>query len=321
MDKREIAGCLDKRIHEINEHVVTDWTVYNKRQSDWSRQIQCYEHKNPADTLKEVFCFSCSNWEEKFKEATTGKGQEISRIMTLHSSALLALLCFAGVSEENPLRINGEEYIESHFEVQNKVYSTPSNIDVVLIAKSGNRLFLESKFTEYLESDTPRIKMAYLNFYQNLLPLIPHTPLEMIHPYLWKEKGEQITGFTIKPKSGKKEYLGGIKQCLSHIIGISKGPANPDSECWRGVDENKDIKLTFGTILYKLPCPQFTSYKQLYSETIGVLKPDHIVKSFEDKPAPFASHLNILPEVLTYQDVFVENRNFLPTSIKKFYNL
>ena len=321
MDKEKLINSLDERIHSINENVKTVRTIFNKKQSDWSRQIQCNEHKKPEETLKEVFNFSYSNWEEKFKEATTGKGQEISNIMRLHSSALLALLCFGGVSEENPLYIDGEEYIESHFEVQNKVYYNPSSIDIVLTAKSGNRLFLESKFTEYLENKKPPIKMAYLNFYQTLLPLIPNIPLQMVYPYKWKEKGEQIIGFTIKSKSGKREYLEGIKQCLSHIIGISKGPGKVNSKGWQGVDKNNDIKLTFGTILYELPGTQFSSYRQFYKETIGALKTDDIVKSLANEHAPYVSRLNILPEVLTYQKVFSENSNFLPANIKKFYNL
>lgn len=78
-------------------------------------------------------------------------GFEKRRITQLNSSSLLALLCFWNVSENNPILINGIEYTEVYFEVENKVFDHDSSVDMLLVSqKESTWLYLESKFTEPL---------------------------------------------------------------------------------------------------------------------------------------------------------------------------
>ena len=105
-------------------------------------------------------------FEEKYKMAVGGSGNEGDKITTLHSSSLCALLHFYNV-EKHALTLefktknnkNGEikrrvRFTKSVFEFKSPVIDNPSNMDVVLIGKDETSnedvvLFLESKFAEY----------------------------------------------------------------------------------------------------------------------------------------------------------------------------
>lgn len=320
MTKEDIASQLDKRIHGLGSNALTTWSKYRGKDSDWSRQILC-SNNDACSTIKDTFSLDVKNWENKFKEAPHGQGNEIDRILTLHSSALLALLCFSHVSTDNPLLINGVAYEQCWFEVQNRVYDRPSSIDIVLKANDGTLLFLESKFTEYLHSDSPNIAYKYFDFYKVILPLLPGCPLQMVFPKTWTENGVNILGLGLIPKSKADRYtdlyLGGIKQCFSHLIGLAKGPQNEDEECWLDIAGRK---IYFGSIVYELNDSHFSIYRDFYSETIGRLTSSMLADSVPDH----GSHVNqihILPNILTYQEIF-GNREFkLSVKVRKFYEL
>ncbi|MDE7386410.1 MAG: hypothetical protein K2N28_04670, partial [Muribaculaceae bacterium] len=154
-----------------------------------------------------------------------------------------------------------------------------------------------------------------------LLKDIPKLPLQMAYPKHWEDdkKEEVVIGFTIQPTSTKKDYqkiyLDGIKQCLSHIIGICNGPQNNDEPCWKNV--SPDTKLRFGCIVYKFP-GEFTKYNSFYKETIGQLNPQIISEAMNGKGS-YTQQIEILPELLTYQELF-KNNELLP-KIAKYYNL
>ena len=110
--------------------------------------------------LREIFGITNDTFGGKFCMAIAGDGQEYRRISTLHSSSLVALLCFYSLSKEHALKMNIDgqeiEFYESLFEQKNSIGKEGhnSNMDVVLIGfnKQGESviLFLESKFSEYL---------------------------------------------------------------------------------------------------------------------------------------------------------------------------
>ena len=72
-----------------------------------------------------IFRLNPKVFAEKYQQAISGLGQEARRIRTLHSSSLLCLLCFYGVSEERPLSLNLEgrqiTFTSSRFEVKSLV--------------------------------------------------------------------------------------------------------------------------------------------------------------------------------------------------------
>lgn len=326
MTKERLIVELDKRLHKIAPDVQTNWTQTSKGESDWSREIQLSKGKHPADILKDIFGISSDNWLCSFEQATNGSAKEIYRILRLHSSALLALLCFHNISKQ-PLVIRHsnnevEEYDQCWFEVENIVFedSRPSSVDVVLkSSKTGNLLFLESKFTEYLSHEEPNIAMKYWDFYVRLLREIPGLTLQMVYPKKWNDENKnEIIGFTIKPTSERKEYqniyLAGIKQCISHIIGICNGPKDNDEKCWQNI--TSDTKLRFGSIVYKIS-GYFSIYNFLYKETLGQLGKEQISIAMNGKGI-YVDQIEILPELLTYQSLF---KDYPLGKIAQYYKL
>ena len=129
----------------------------------WDKKYKKYSSNSysfsKASLLINIFNIKDSTlFEEKYKMAVGGSGNEGDKITTLHSSSLCALLHFYNVTEDNPLTmaINGREikFTDSIFEFKSRVIDNPSNMDVVLIGKNEKSyenvvLFLESKFAEY----------------------------------------------------------------------------------------------------------------------------------------------------------------------------
>lgn len=312
MDKQNIGNELRKNLSEIAD--VKTRSNHSRKDSEWSFSIIPEVGESAHETIRRIFEIDILDWKEKFDEATLGYGREINRILTLHSSALLALLCFSHVSDENPLFIEGVMYTERWFEVKNKVFNNPSSIDVVLRSKEGDILFIESKFTEYMDDSSPNIKIAYFDIYRELLALIPNRPLQLVFPKIFKEDKKEIVGFTIQPTSKSKEYkhlyLSGIKQCISHLIGIVNGPVDPDELCWNRINTQK---IRFATICYRVKgCDQFKAYRNLYAKTIGNFN----VPSIKDF---FQGRVTVIEKILTYQEIFKKGKFNLPRKVRAFY--
>lgn len=320
MTKEEIVVCLDKRIHEIKKEIDTTWSIWRGNESDWSRQIAC-KQSEACSMIKDVFGIDLPNWNILFDAATKGSGNEIDKILTLHSSSLLALLCFAHVSDKNPLKIGNHTYIKCWFEVQNRVFENPSSIDVVLKATDGSLLFIESKFTEYLKKSYPSISDNYFDFYKSILRMLPGTPLQMVYPKVRQEKEKTFYDLGLCTTSRGKEYedlyMAGIKQCFSHLIGLANGSQNDNEECWADIDGKP---ILFASILYKFRDKHFTLYTKFYADTIGKVKADMLSKSLPNT-AKHINQIEVLPNVLTYQEVFSDPNFKLPVNVRKFYNL
>ena len=83
-------------------------TIWNGKDSNNSF---CLKDKNTQkeeipNILQRTFGIKEKNlFIKKYNEAISGDGQEWKRITTLHSSSLIALLCFYSVSEKHPLSI------------------------------------------------------------------------------------------------------------------------------------------------------------------------------------------------------------------------
>ena len=142
------------------------------KESKWSMSFKSKEGEDAFDTLQRIFDLSETS-RKLFDAATSGDGNEKRRILTLHSSALLAFLCFNDVAN-HPISIDGTVYDEVMFEVKNDVIDAslgkPSNIDVLLMGENRKKLlFLESKFTEYLTGGKVELSPErYEKFYNEL---------------------------------------------------------------------------------------------------------------------------------------------------------
>ena len=259
-------------------------------------------------------------FKEKFHQSCGGSGNEIQRIGTLHSSALCALLFFYNVTENHPLTmtVEGKEciFIHSRFEFKNPVIKNPSNMDVTLVGRYADTgkpviLFLESKFSEYMERTDKKLDISngYLSnryskdIYRSKLDDLGITITE--HP----DKNE----FTIE--STEPCYLEGIKQMISHFIGvnnfITQGSVTYDPLV-SYVRSDADIYL--GAILFdkgigdfeiskSVKC--FESYKEKYESLADILNSQ-------------GTPVRVIKELFSY--TMFENSDFVKEDkIKKFY--
>ena len=205
---------------EIDNSVTEKGDIIKKSVNSFSFVDKNHEDKekilaNIFDiTDKELFA-------EKLCMACSGSGQELRRITTLHSSSLCALLFFYNVTEANPLTIDEVgTFTDSVFEFQSPVINNQSNMDVVLIGKDNVGkdilLFLESKFSEYINDTTTALKIseAYKGNEYSENIYVEDCLKDLDIGITKSENGY----FTIT--STDKCYLGGIKQMISHYIGI-----------------------------------------------------------------------------------------------------
>lgn len=255
-------------------------------------------------------------FEKKYHQAVSGDGQEWKRITTLHSSSLLALLCFYSVSEDHPLEYKNYRFTESLFEVKTPVKGKhKSNMDVVLRGKNiltekQVTLFLESKFSEYLNSGKYEGINAevYRETYRELGLLGNQT---VIKPLVFKEDGNDIT---IKSEE-RGYYCGGIKQMLSHYIGVShyrNGGAYATTER-KSFKWHDDEDVLLGEILYRLPqeidpTDKFGKYAKTYKKLAEVINSKQNTFRMAD-------------EVLAYQDFFGKSEFIMEEIVRKFYSL
>ena len=286
----------------------------------------------------------------KMEQACSGSGEEVYKISTMHSSSLCSLLFFYGVSPENKLEIElsiGEEkksylFTKSVFEFQNKVMKrgAPSNMDIVLLGSEKCDtskkviLFLESKFSEY-----------YVDVSK---------ALEISSSYLKNAYGKEIYEKLVKESNGKyskvngkdpkkhfkltvaeEEYLSGIKQMISHYIGVrnlitdvltEKRKVYDDNEVKELVNTNAEVLL--GTILFDKLFEDsndrekyYDGYKVNYEYLAKIL--NEVSKtSDKGKNLERTQQLTVLEKPLTYAGVFLseEGKQFeLDEKVKKYY--
>lgn len=276
--------------------------------------------------IKSIFNLDCPCYEKMFNEACLGQGQEYKEIMRLHSSSLCAFLFFSNISKENKLVLELEgQNIEFHsviFEYKNKVINYPSNIDIVLI---GNNLstkkdvifFLESKFSEYLKTSNSykEIGLDYLEKYSNFYNdnFLNRFNIELckndngeIKIFNKKKKDKYIDSFGIKCKDNDKTYLDGVKQMISHYIGVEHF-FNNDLVDERLLPKTADIYL--GEILFdfnfEIAKNAFNSYSKYYEKLADSLNKNQ-------------SKIHVLKKVLKYS-LFKTNNYRLSEVVQNFY--
>lgn len=284
--------------------------------------------------------FSLTANDVAYRIATEGIGKEKDKVNSVLSSALLPLLVFnplfsypnEEVSKSISIRLPGEEKLRKFnncfFEIRNTVIGLPSCVDVVLTCKEGGLttlLFLESKFIEYLEDlkDHKEYGKSYNSLYlKDGIKNALDSGCLNIESSLDSEK--------MKLSSKQKSYIEGIKQTISHLIGIVKGPScskegfYPETyaEFYRRFYHSEDVEFIYGTILYQTPTKEYSDYRDLYRKIIGD-NGTQIVSAINEWNKSSNKTIKILPDVLTYQQVFglLENKGFLPSIVKKFYGL
>lgn len=266
---------------------------------------------------------------EKFSQCIGGSGQELKRIATIHSSSLCALLFFYNVTEDNPyiMEMEGEEYVFTYscFEYQNMVIEgrNPSNMDVVLIGKHCESnmpvvFFLESKFSEYYERPEKWLKIAieYLNnYYGKELYAQEHLSKMDLHI------ARQLDNSNFMLCSEEPCYLEGIKQMISHYIGIRNLCDHLDSKIdIVATTISAGAKVLLGEILFTKGIGQipigtgegcFSSYQRRYRILSNILYEQLARDRMDDR-------ITVLSDVLSYTQF--QDKLFIKESrIKEFY--
>lgn len=269
--------------------------------------------------------------------ATSGGGYESRRITQLNSSSLLALLCFWNVSENKPLEIDGFKYTQVFFEVENEVFNHNSSIDILLISKDNSEyLFLESKFTEILNPTNQYwLGEKYHNIYTAISDNLGKIKVSdvMTREHKVNGKTKPIEEFSIT--QNKKRYYAGIKQMISHIIGLLRGPGEDMNAPHKEAYNKTNIKIKLGTILYDFSkfdvedfSKKYEDYVEFYKKSFTSENNADIISKIvanpilKDKVKLNANTLEIIKEPLTYQDIFViQNPHFLLQNVSNFYKL
>lgn len=294
----------------------------------------------------ELFGFDCRDFEEVYKISTGGPGNESKKINTIYSSSLLPLLVFfklydnknkqISITCELPnsdLAADKEKVVfdQCFFEVRNKVITIPSCVDVVLYSSEKKiLLFLESKFTEYIERNTIKTcGKSYVKLYR------AKAIEDALKNYI--EIGKNEDKIKLTSKTGC--YIEGIKQSISHLIGLVRGPQQggighyPDKYYKKYEKAFSEAEtLYFGTILFNpaglgVDAPEFNDYCELYKETIGA-NGAKIVNAIKEwckniNKNDRGKNIKVLCNPISYQDLFKDedNMKILTEKVQLFYAL
>lgn len=289
---------------------------------------------------------------QAFDIVAYGQGSEIAKINSLQSSSLLSLLVFHPLFNGSacPIVIDGTKYNRCFFEIKNNVIRLPSCIDVVLWSEEEKKLlFLESKFTEYNALEKKQsYGIGYLDLYRDL------QQNQVFYPYLSvaenaekhndSDNAEVAKKMEIISADDNKKYIEGIKQSISHLIGIVRGPychtneAYPKSylEDYVNVYQQAN-ELIYGTILFDphqfdphdelKESENFDNYFRLYRDIIGRkgnLIVDLIRSWCSNKYSVYDKEkkITVLSDPLTYQNVAHHSPSYfesLPSQVLDFY--
>ena len=311
--------------NEFVKDINAENTIYHSVKSEKSLR---FVEKGKIDTLKRIFGIEGDTFDEKFNEACSGDGKEESRIMTMHSSSLCALLFFYNVSKKNPIKLNldGNDYVftDVYFEVQSTVISgrRPSNMDVVLVNKEENVvLFLESKFSEYY-SDVSKSLTIAKTYQDNEIGELFYTgnALENLNIKIEEPKDDEF-----KIVSDKKCYLGGIKQMISHFIGacnrlgLTKTKNKTVSKIDNFINDHTKVflgEIVFDKIIGNLIIEQNIKCLDDYSEKYEKLSRE-LNNYLKDKNVNF----KVIDSLLKYSDFANTNRKNLNENVLKYYGL
>jgi len=255
--------------------------------------------------------------------------------------------------KEKPITLNidgtSTVFDYSTFEFKNPVIGYPSNMDIVLLSKDRRVvLFLESKFSEYYMSASKSssfISKRYMTdpfsgpIYAQLIgtEVGCHSEIMTYTDNNGKEKTRD--GFTLYMKDGSDNYLDGIKQMISHYVGIRRRlrgtakdvlKADTESPQNREISEEvlsalkrSDSKIYLGEILFDGfflpkgcegadPTEIYRSYSKLYEMLDRILNSDIKKNSLESK-------FKVLETDLKYTDVIRDNEEQIDPAVVRFY--
>ena len=290
------------------------------------------ERENQIEILKRIFGIDDQIFDCKYKKVVRGNGHEKNKIMTLHSSSLISLLCFYKVDKQ-PLVIEIKTEKEKQqfcftgvsFELKNDLsyaykqgnpdrkIGSKSNMDVMLFDGNfkdpKNVLFLESKFSEYLHNGAVYniSQEAYNDIYEDLKLTNGDNDINtIVDTYVNKDSKNCFKMMT--QGSQTCNYLEGVKQMISHFMGACTYAS-----------EHPDTQVYLGSIVYQfkneIDKGKFENYKSTYQGIMQALQ-----KLLEKHNT--CSNLHLIDNLLTYNEVFSKDRTYkLDEKVAQYYFL
>ena len=197
-----------------------------------------------------------SKFQEMFMD---GDGGELtSKACAVHSSSMLGYNFFHWV-EQYPLSIKWGDgktirYDRVRFEAKMAVLvgTKPANMDIVLSNSTGDILFIESKFLEYVGSQKFKLSATYGN------PGKYYT-----HGSDWVEFISHLD------TTSQKQYWDGIKQEICHLIAITNWldrKTDVGGIWYNGVGDVRFINLVFEPEQDYSEYERYQAYKKRYEE-------------------------------------------------------
>lgn len=265
------------------------------------------------DAISKAFGISQDKY-ELFRTAVIGGGNEWKEINQLNSSTLLAFLCFQNVSPSNPFCITlgnrkikftkvtfEQKHLLPKSERFKKSHPT-SNMDIVLEdEKEEFELNLESKFTEYFTRQKTLSVAEYYGEQYDLLFNKSYASDGRIG-YVYNH-AKPFADCRWKSLDSNGHYLDGIKQMVSHFLGLKRRSTGKRLYLGEIVfDFRPDLNLS-------ADADELTDYAKCHHELYKQLRHDRRV--------------TFIGKLLTYQNLFnsPENNRILTQAVKKFYKL
>jgi hypothetical protein len=247
----------------------------------------------------------------------------LAHAKSIYSSSMLAYNFFYWVSPENPLILNGTTYDKVYFEVKFPVLAKnsngsrnnrPSNMDVMLISDDYQSIFcIESKYTEHTYHRAAIFKGAYFK------------------PSCYYKENPYRTSFikcALRYNEKKNGYFAGIKQNISHIIGITNILHDAHALAWFKANNpfiesevlaqiNQNTEMIFTNLLYYRPEMGTNIYGDIHAEEktypylLAEFLFDHLLNNL-DEP------LLLSRFITTYPELFAEIQSQMPNGLTEY---
>jgi len=282
------------------------------------------------DTIKDIFGVN----EECINKVIDAQGSEWTKIRTLHSSSLCGLLHFNKINNDNLIvfpentfeGINKKiKFNKVDFEIQNDcVDEYPASIDV-LLTNNDYILFLELKFSEYLDTDKVELSSEYVEYLNKIFNGLNfrctlNAPL-ISTSYAIDGLNVKVENITLSCDGKKKYYVGGIKQMISHYIAMCNFIKNDKDK--NGIIERKNRQILYAEMVFDFR--PFFDGKNLDFVSSRLENFNEAYKNIKDQinlKSTLVDKGNVIfaNNVLTYQDIFKNNTHLLLNKvIKAFY--
>ena len=232
----------------------------------------------------------------------------VAHARSIFSSSMLAYNFFHWISPEHPLTLNGTTYDKVYFEVKLPIFTKttkgrpvnrPSNMDVVLISDDcAAMLCIESKYTEHSHHQEAEFADAYFK----------HACYYKGNPYI-----QSFIKMALRYNEQKNGYFAGIKQNVSHLIGITSVMHDADALAWFKANNpfiepevmekiGAHTEFVFSNLLYCRPekvddfFGDLNAEEKSYPYLLGELLFEHLQKDL-DEPLLLSSFIKTYPEL------------------------